>query len=86
MGFATQTLLRVVLSVVVGWGRVGFATQTVLHVVLSVGLGRSGFCNTDRVACGPVCGVGVEWVLQHRPCYVRSCLWGWGGVGCGLKQ
>ena len=51
-------------------------------------MGWSGFCNTDRVMCGPVCGVGlgwggVEWVLQHRPCYVRSCLWGWGGVGWG---
>ena len=44
-------------------------------------MGWSGLCNTDRVACGPVCGVGVEWVLQHRPCYVWSCLWGWGGVG-----
>ena len=25
----------------------------------------------------------MEWVLQHRQCYVRSCLWGWGGVGWG---
>ena len=35
-------------------------------------------CN--NVMCGPVCGVGVGvgvdvgWGLQHRPCYVLSCL------------
>ena len=41
-------------------------------------------CNTDRVACGPVCGVGVGWeVVCNNDCYERSCLWCWGGVGWG---
>ena len=39
-----------------GWSGVVFATKTVLPVVLS-----GGVCNTDRVRCRPVCGVGVVW-------------------------
>ena len=52
----------------------------------------SGFCNTDRVMCGPVCGVGlgwggVEWVLQHRLlCAVLSVGLGWGGVEWVLQH
>ena len=60
-----------------------FATKTVLCAVLSVGLGWGGGCNTDRVICSPVCGVGEGWGLQQRLCYVGVVLsggLGWGGV------
>ena len=60
------------------WGRVGVATQTVLCAVLSV-CGNGG-CATQTVTCDCVCGVGVGWGLQHRPCYVPSCLSV--GMGC----
>ena len=49
------------------------------------GVGWSGFCNTDRVACGPVCGVGVGWggmgfVTQTVLRAVLSVEMGWGGM------
>ena len=94
VGFATQTVL--LWSCLWGWDGVGFATMTVLCAVLS----GDGVCNTDRVTCGPVCGGGVEvcnthyvtcdpvcgvgWGLQHRLCYMRSCMWG--GVGWGVQH
>ena len=89
-GFATQTMLHIVLSVGVGW-----VLQHRLCYIPSCLWGWGGFCNTDRVTYRPVCrggvgfatqtmlhtvlSVGVGWVLQHRPCYIPSCLWGWGG-------
>ena len=69
VGFATQTVLRAVLSVGVG---VGVATQNMVCAILSVGLGWGGVCNTDHVMCGPVCG---GW---------GGPVWGGGGLVDGL--
>ena len=76
------------------------ANQRAAHVVatagffVSVGLGWGRVCNTDCVACGPVCGVGVGWggvgfATQTVLCAVLSVGLGWSGfcntdrVACG---
>ena len=69
VGWGLQHIPCYVRSCLWSWDGVGFATQTELQL-LSVGLGWGGVCNTDRVTCSPVCGVGVGWGLQHGPCYV----------------